>query len=112
MLSPNTTALLDSIAMGDYQPKQTVTPATFAPAALFPVPGRDTPEDSSPDSVKLNHITSRDYPNMGSDDSDAELQGVNEVNSHKRKTYHSNVADNDADEEGGGELSPHVTLRP
>lgn len=87
--------------MGEFASKQTVTPATFAPAALFPIPGRDTPEDSSPDSVNLNNSNDQSQAQVISDDSDSELHGVNEVINHKRKASRTHEVDHDVDDPDG-----------
>lgn len=88
MLSPNTAAFLDSIALGDVE--QSKSNAGLPPSVFFPMPGRDTPEDSSPDSIA-------DKAKNVSDDSDSEVKADN---SHKRKAHGANDHLDEEDEYG------------
>lgn len=92
-LTPNTAAFLDSLSFDAIKPESDIV--SMPPSTFFPIPGRDTPEDSSPDSQPAKHAdTSR--VNL-SDDSDADLgPGA----SHKRKASVGNVEHDEDDGDG------------
>ncbi|KLT39310.1 hypothetical protein CC85DRAFT_265654 [Cutaneotrichosporon oleaginosum] len=89
-LTPNTAAFLDSLTYDAIKTEPEIV--SMPPSTFFPVPGRDTPEDSSPDSVAPKHMNL-----VVSDDSDNEQgNGI----SHKRKASGAHAAhvDDDGDE--------------
>lgn len=89
-LTPNTAAFLNSLTFDSIKPEPEIT--AMPPSTFFPVPGRDTPEDSSPDSI------ARKPSNVSlSDDSDAEMGGAMR---HKRKASGGNVEHDDDDGDG------------
>jgi hypothetical protein len=97
-LTPNTAAFLESLTSSISQPET----GGFPPSAFFPVPGRDTPVDSSPSSIgdKVKPIVS--------DDSDHDSP----VNNHKRKANkteedHDEDDDDDDESDGGHEDKRH-----
>lgn len=128
VLSPNTAAFLDSIALGDFgEPQQqhkTINPATsFPPSVLFPVPlpvpGRDTPE-SSPSSVGDPKSAAPHRSLSLSDvDSDNDMNDASAQN-HKRKNSEADVKDEDDDDgalldrrrDVGGDTYVHLPSLP
>lgn len=89
-LTPNTAAFLDSLTFDAIKAEPEIT--ALPPSTFFPVPGRDTPEDSSPDSMHLKQS------NIAlSDDSDAEMGAAPR---HKRKASGGNVEHDDDDDDG------------
>ncbi|BEI84720.1 hypothetical protein CcaverHIS002_0501210 [Cutaneotrichosporon cavernicola] len=89
-LTPNTAAFLDSLTYDSIKTEPEIV--SMPPSTFFPVPGRDTPEDSSPDSVapKRIHV-------VVSDDSDNEMGNAI---GHKRKASgpHAALEDDDDDD--------------
>lgn len=79
-LTPNTAAFFDSLGFADLDQKATTNPTAFPPSAFFPVPGRDTPEESSPSSAGGKQ-KDRSY---SLSDSDQELNTAAPT-THKRK---------------------------
>lgn len=100
-LTPNTAAFLDSITFEQVDQKN--PNPSFPVSAFFPMPGRDTPEESSPSSAggKANGDVSRSY--SISDDSENELNSVNDaVQQNKRKAANEGVEDHDDMEDDDG----------
>ncbi len=97
-LTPNTAAFLDSLTYDAIKTEPEIV--SMPPSTFFPVPGRDTPEDSSPDSVVPKRM------NIAvSDDSDNEMGNAT---NHKRKASGAHAAQDDDD--GDGEF-PHASAR-
>lgn len=89
-LTPNTAAFLDSLTYDAIKAEPEIV--SMPPSTFFPVPGRDTPEDSSPDSLAPKRATF-----VVSDDSDNEMgNGA----SHKRKASMAHDAHDEDDGDG------------
>lgn len=107
-LTPNTAAFLDSLTFGDLGKQQ--QPTAMPPSAFFPVPGRDTPEDSSPDSLGNDAKPSRKSLHV-SDDSDNDMTALG--NHHKRKAagnaqpHHHGDDDDDSSDNGHDDKRQH-----
>ncbi|KAL1413504.1 DNA-binding transcription factor yap1 [Vanrija albida] len=112
-LTPNTAAFLDSLAFGDIDTK-TPNPTAFPPSAFFPVPGRDTPEESSPDSI-LDAADGKQGRNQSfnlSDDSETEMTtGAAAQNKRKAQASKQNAEDNDDEDESFSENDGHEDKR-
>ena len=93
-LTPNTAAFLDSLTMSDLAPSKDMD-GGFPPSAFFPVPGRDTPEDSSPSSVG-----DAKPKTIASDESDQEAPAA----SHKRKAHKPTETLEDDEDDGASYL--------
>ncbi|TXT15715.1 hypothetical protein VHUM_00218 [Vanrija humicola] len=99
-LTPNTAAFLDSLAFGDIDTK-TPNPTAFPPSAFFPVPGRDTPEESSPDSIlDANDGKQTRNQSFNSDDSETEMTSAAAVqNKRKAQPKPDSFSENDGHED-------------
>lgn len=104
-LSPNTAAFLDSITfntndMDKLQQQQHQPPTSMPPSAFFPVPGRDTPEDSSPDSIVADPKPHQLRKSLSLSDSDDDM---NSLSNHKRKAQ-GHGQQHEEEDEGGESL--------
>lgn len=97
-------------------PKVKTQPASLPPSAFFPVPGRDTPEDTPPSTNEASQSPEKVLAKAGtvqhdSEDSDRDAQGDRRASiNHKRKAglaiqANRHVEEEDDDEEDDSDLA-------
>ena len=109
-LTPNTSAFLSYLSTNlgtDISQEQlkNINPVSLAPSAVFPVPGRDTPEDTPPSSVDTSQSPEKPYLDNNSADSADEVadESRNQIApNHKRKAGQGHQINEDEDEDEDG----------
>jgi AP-1-like factor len=132
-LTPNTSAFLSYLSSNlddnsintSYDSTANPTPASFPPSAFFPMPGRDTPEDTPPSSVEasqspekitdINRLRNDGALASGSDYDGNESTGKSAKGkkgnaNHKRKAVRGQHKDDAEDEDDEGESCPRNFL--
>jgi len=126
-LTPNTSAFLSylSSTMGtgvddsiysntNYDSTKNVNPASLPPSAFFPMPGRDTPEDTPPSSIEASQSPekiihdNRKANIYSADDSDgpsAKVKVKGAIANHKRKGGAGHHQEDEEEDDDGEEIS-------
>lgn len=131
-LTPNTSAFLSYLAESvdnnniNNNPVNQINPfdafssfdsvknPSFPPSAFFPIPGRDTPEDTPPSSTETNQSPDKQTsaPNTGFPISDSDGDSPHQVGkkaTHKRKAGQGHVKHEEEDEEEDDSASDFAT---